>query len=85
MTVDVIVQKELAFALDLRLAGVILSGAQVETIRVYLQDWINKLRFNGTPGIAQLRLEVQTITTRDELEAWIAEAAAVHDSPFSAN
>lgn len=51
------------------LAGVDLSGEQIAALRAYFRQWMNG-PWQG-PGIAQLREDIDNLTTREAIMEWL--------------
>lgn len=58
-----------------------LSPPQIELMRQYLHQWVYADGFFG-PEVDQLRLSVLAITTRADIDRWIAQAIKVGIDPL---
>jgi len=63
------------------LNGEALSPAECATMRAYLRQWIMSPVWEG-PGLQDLRIRVETLTTRASIEGWLDDATDLGMDPI---
>jgi hypothetical protein len=68
-------------AVERYLRGGVLTAAEIATLRAYLRQWIMAPAWKGA-GVLALRGRIDTLTSREAIAVWLADAAALGIDPL---